>query len=183
MPLAIYYLRNMDNPLGYVNVKLPPFQAILLASALLSLTPVMAEPPLPWEKDYAGALAKAKGEKRPLFLMLTATGRGPCKLLESQTLPSPAVFSGLKEFVWVKAYEDAALNEKFNVGGWGHPKQPSGPRVATLWEDYTIKTTGVIRPRRVSKINGAVCESARLQGSPYSVCQIGVGHHNQGDIG
>jgi len=78
----------------------------------------MAEPPLPWEKDYAGALARAKAEKRPLFLMLTATWCGPCKLLESQTLPSPAVLSGLKEFVWVKACEDAALNEEFDLGGY-----------------------------------------------------------------
>jgi thiol-disulfide isomerase/thioredoxin len=95
-----------------------PLQASLLIFALLSSTPVIAEPPLPWEKDYAGALAKAKAEKRPLFLMLTATWCGPCKLLESQTLPSPAILAGLKEFVWVKAYEDTNLNEKFNLGGY-----------------------------------------------------------------
>ena len=32
-----------------------------------------AEDGLPWEKDYATALTKAKGAHRPVFLMLTAT--------------------------------------------------------------------------------------------------------------
>ena len=50
--------------------------------------------------------------------MLTATWCGPCKMLEGQTLPSPAVLAGLKEFVWVKAYGDAALNKEFNLGGY-----------------------------------------------------------------
>ena len=99
-------------------MKPPPLQAAWLAVVLLSATPVTAGPPLPWEKDYAGALAKAKAEKRPLFLMLTATWCGPCNMLEGQTLPSPVVLSGLKEFVWVKAYEDAALNKEFNLGGY-----------------------------------------------------------------
>ncbi len=96
----------------------PRLQAALLVLALLSSALFVDGESLPWEKDYAGALAKAKAEKRPLFLMLTATWCGPCKMLESQTLPSPAVLSGLKEFVWVKAYEDAALNKKFNAGGY-----------------------------------------------------------------
>jgi thiol-disulfide isomerase/thioredoxin len=99
-------------------MKAQPLQAVLLALALLWARPVTGGPPLPWEKDYEGALAKAKAEKRPLFLMLTATWCGPCKMLESRTLPSPAVFSSLKEFVWVKAYEDAALNKEFNMGGY-----------------------------------------------------------------
>lgn len=64
---------------------------------------------LPWESDYVTALAKARAEKRPIFLMLTATWCGPCKMLESQTLPDPIIRSGLKEFVWVKTYEDKEL--------------------------------------------------------------------------
>jgi thiol-disulfide isomerase/thioredoxin len=99
-------------------MKTLPLQAPLLIFALLTSTPTMAEPPLPWERDYAGALAKAKAEKRPLFLMLTATWCGPCKLLESQTLPSPSILSGLREFVWVKAYEDTNLDERFKAGGY-----------------------------------------------------------------
>ena len=84
----------------------------LLSSRLL------AAEGLPWETNYPVALAKAKQEKRPLFLMLTATWCGPCKMLEGQTLPDPTIRDGLKEFVWVKAYEDAELNKKYELGGY-----------------------------------------------------------------
>jgi thiol-disulfide isomerase/thioredoxin len=89
-----------------------------LALALLFSAPIVDGESLPWEKDYASALARAKAEKRPLFLMLTATWCGPCKMLENETLPCPAVLSALKEFVWIKAYEDKALNNEFHLGGY-----------------------------------------------------------------
>jgi thioredoxin-related protein len=97
----------------------------LLYSALSALvfqsffaTPVRCDESLPWEKDYAAAQATAKAEKRPLFLMLTATWCGPCKMLEARTLPEPSIREGLKEFVWVKAYEDEKLNQRFGLGGY-----------------------------------------------------------------
>lgn len=92
--------------------------AVLLLTAAPWHARAETEEKLPWEKDYATALAKAKTEKRPLFLMLTATWCGPCKALESKTLTAPAVRSGLKEFVWVQAYEDKALDEKFQCKGY-----------------------------------------------------------------
>jgi thiol-disulfide isomerase/thioredoxin len=90
----------------------------LLALCLLAAGSARADQPLPWVKDYAAALAQAKTEQRPIFLMLTATWCGPCKMLESQTLPEARIRSGLKEFIWVKAYEDAELNKKFGLGGY-----------------------------------------------------------------
>ncbi|MGA2751493.1 MAG: thioredoxin fold domain-containing protein [Verrucomicrobiota bacterium] len=56
--------------------------------------------------------------ERHVFLMLTATWCGPCKMLERETLPNAAIRSGLEEFVWVKAYEDKSLNERFAAGGY-----------------------------------------------------------------
>jgi thiol-disulfide isomerase/thioredoxin len=91
---------------------------LLLALAVGCATLCRAEQPLPWEKDFPTALAKAKAAKQPLFLMLTATWCGPCKMLESQTLTADSVRSALKEFVWVKAYEDKALNSRFHLGGY-----------------------------------------------------------------
>jgi thiol-disulfide isomerase/thioredoxin len=73
---------------------------------------------LPWEKNYAAALAKAKAEKRPVFLMLTAEWCGPCKWFEKNTLPTPLMRDGMKEFVWVQAFEDEALNKQFGVAGY-----------------------------------------------------------------
>jgi thiol-disulfide isomerase/thioredoxin len=87
---------------------------------LLEPTPAKAESRenLPWEADYATALAKARAENRPLFLMLTATWCGPCKVLERQTLTTPAVRAGLNEFVWVQAFEDKTLDKKFGASGY-----------------------------------------------------------------
>ena len=99
-------------------MKPPGIHVPLLVLTMLAIAPAFGADSLPWEKDYATALAKAKAEKRPLFLMLTATWCGPCKMLEGQTLLAPAIRSGLKEFVWVKAYEDAALNKRFNLAGY-----------------------------------------------------------------
>ncbi len=93
-------------------------QSLALALVLPSLCLAGAGASLPWEKDYATALAKAKAGQRPMFIMLTATWCGPCKLLEAQTLTNHAVLEGLKEFVWVKAYEDKALDEKFEQTGY-----------------------------------------------------------------
>ena len=73
---------------------------------------------LPWESSYPEALVKAKAQKKPIFLMLTATWCGPCKSLESQTLPDPAIRDALQDFVWVKAYEDKQLDERFGRGGY-----------------------------------------------------------------
>ena len=61
---------------------------------------------------------KAKAEKKPIFLMLTATCCGPCKSLESKTLPDPVIRGALQDFIWVKAYEDKQLDERFGRGGY-----------------------------------------------------------------
>jgi thioredoxin-related protein len=91
---------------------------LLFALVLSSTTISRSAESLPWEKDYATALAKAKTQKRPLFLMLTATWCGPCKMLERQTLLDPSIRDGLKEFVWVQAFEDEKLNKKFQLSGY-----------------------------------------------------------------
>jgi thiol-disulfide isomerase/thioredoxin len=92
------------------------FFVVALAS---SLQMAFAKPEsLPWETNYTAAVAKAKAEHRPMFIMLTATWCGPCKMLEQHTLPDPSVREGLREFVWVKAYEDKKLNEKFALGAY-----------------------------------------------------------------
>ena len=79
---------------------------------------VETKPDLPWETSYGEALTKAKAEKKPIFLMLTATWCGPCKSLESKTLPDPAIRGALQDFIWVKAYEDKQLDERFGRGGY-----------------------------------------------------------------
>jgi len=63
-----------------------------------------------WEVDYQTALAKAKNESKPLFVMLTIQGCGPCKRLEEEALAHSAIQSFLEPFLKVQIYADA--NEK-----------------------------------------------------------------------
>jgi thiol-disulfide isomerase/thioredoxin len=119
-----------------------PPQILVLALALLLAVSGWTAESLPWEKDYATALAKAKAEKRPLFLMLTATWCGPCKMLERQTLPERSIRDGLKEFVWVQAFEDEALNKKFNLGGY-----PTLVFLDSATERVLARTSGYQTPR------------------------------------
>ena len=73
---------------------------------------------LVWEKDYASALKKAKAEKKPLMIMMTATWCGPCKMLEKETLSDPWIRHFLADFVVVKAYEDRDVEEKYGLQGY-----------------------------------------------------------------
>jgi len=63
-----------------------------------------------WESDYHVGLAKAKNESKPLFVMLTIQGCGPCKRLEEEALAHSAIQSFLEPFLKVQIYADA--NEK-----------------------------------------------------------------------
>ena len=70
---------------------------------------------LPWEKDYPAALKRARAEKKPLMIMMTATWCGPCKTLEKETLNDPWVRSILSDFVIVQSYEDEAVEARYGV--------------------------------------------------------------------
>ncbi len=73
---------------------------------------------LPWEESFSSAMEKAKKEKRPIFLMMTATWCGPCKMLESKTLPDRHVRDGMKDFVWVQAFEEKDVEAKYGLTGY-----------------------------------------------------------------
>jgi thiol:disulfide interchange protein len=74
--------------------------------------------PVVWEKDYASALERSKKENKPLFVMMTATWCGPCKMLEEKTLPDPWVRHFMSDFVMVKAYEDREVEKKYGLRGY-----------------------------------------------------------------
>jgi thiol-disulfide isomerase/thioredoxin len=74
--------------------------------------------PVAWEKDHAAALERAKKEGKPLFVMMTATWCGPCKVLEEKTLPDPWVRHFMSDFVMVKAYEDREVERAYGMQGY-----------------------------------------------------------------
>jgi len=74
--------------------------------------------PLTWEKDYAAAEERSRREHRPLFVMMTATWCGPCKILENETLTDPWIRYFMSPFVMVKAYEDKNVEAKYGQQGY-----------------------------------------------------------------
>lgn len=75
-------------------------------------------PELAWEKDFETALQRAKRENRPLFIMMTATWCGPCKMLERDSLSNVWIRKFLEPFVVVQAFEDRDVEKKYDYEGY-----------------------------------------------------------------
>ena len=88
--------------------------AILLAALPLAAQPPAAEP-LPWQPDYATAVAEAQARHRHMVVMLTAADCEPCRRLESEVLSAPLVREGLTDMVWVRVENDDALESQLGV--------------------------------------------------------------------
>lgn len=73
---------------------------------------------LAWEKDFTTAAERAKREKKPLMVMMTAAWCGYCKMLENQTFSDAWVRYFLSPFVVVKAYEDKQVEAKYGANGY-----------------------------------------------------------------
>lgn len=71
-----------------------------------------------WEKNYAAALERAKTEKKPIMVMMTATWCGWCKKLEAETLDDPWVRYALSDYVVVQAFEDKEVEGKYGQEGY-----------------------------------------------------------------
>lgn len=69
-----------------------------------------------YEKDIAAAFAQARKQKKPLWIMVSATWCGPCKVVEQKVLPDPQ-FQELvrRDFIPLKVY--AASGAESTPGG------------------------------------------------------------------
>lgn len=79
---------------------------------------IAANDDLPWEKDFETAKEKAVAQNKPLFVMMTATWCGPCKMLEKETLPNKKIQDALNDFIWVQAFEDENVESKYQCNGY-----------------------------------------------------------------
>jgi thioredoxin-related protein len=73
---------------------------------------------LPWQPDYVTALAKARKEKKPLMVMMSAPWCGYCHHMEKTTLSNSGVSEALEDFVWLKSMEDQVIDAKFGANGY-----------------------------------------------------------------
>jgi len=74
--------------------------------------PLAAQPPavafhLPWQPDYASAIATAQTEHRHLVVLLATDNNEPCRILEEQRLTDPLIRESLADMVWVRVVDDA----------------------------------------------------------------------------
>src|SRR6185503_2360812 len=83
---------------------------LVVLASIASLSP-RATPQAPrtiqWRHDYAAARKEAQEKNLPIFLDFYTTWCGPCKRLEQETFPDPAVAELLSEkFICLKVDGD-----------------------------------------------------------------------------
>ncbi len=88
--------------------------ALPLFSLTLAAQPPEAEP-LPWQPDYAAAVAKAQAQHQHVVVLLAAPDSEPCRRLETEALTAPLIREGLADMVWVRAENDASLEEQLGT--------------------------------------------------------------------
>ena len=99
------------------------FVGMLLAALPLFSMPLAAQPPaaepLPWQPDYAAAVAKAQAHHQHMVVMLAAPDSEPCRRIETKALTDPLIRESLADMVWVRVENNAAVEEQ--LGTKEHP--------------------------------------------------------------
>jgi hypothetical protein len=95
----------------------------LVLGFLTAMRPLAAQPsaakPLPWQPDYAAAVARAQAGHSHLVVMLAAADSEPCRRLETEALTAPLIREALADMVWVRVENDAVVEEQ--LGTKDHP--------------------------------------------------------------
>jgi thiol:disulfide interchange protein len=109
------------------NVASAPDTAVASAPTPENITPApKSEKPSPpkatkinWQPSLDAALAEAKKTQKPIMIDFFATWCGPCKMLDQQIYPAPAVVEEAQNFISVKVDVDkhTDIARKYNVTG------------------------------------------------------------------
>ena len=107
-PSTLPSVRCLNLVIGMLLAALPWF------SLQLAAQPTAAEP-LPWQPDYAAAVAKAQAQHQHMVVLLAAPDSEPCRRLETKALTDPLIREALADMVWVRVENDAALEEQLGT--------------------------------------------------------------------
>jgi len=93
------------------------FRLWLAIGIVVAAFPLAAQPPedadrLPWQPDYASAVATAQAQHRHMVVLLTTANNEPCRILEEQRLTDPLIRESLADMVWVRVLDDAELEQE-----------------------------------------------------------------------
>ncbi len=92
--------------------------AMIAGNAAAAAQPPFPEP-LPWQPDYAAAVAKAQAQQQHIVVLLAAPDSEPCRRLETKALTAALIREGLADMVWVRVVGDADLERQ--LGAKEHP--------------------------------------------------------------
>ena len=92
--------------------------AMIAGNAAVAAQPPEAEP-LPWQPDYAAAVAKAQAQHQHMVVLLAAPNSDACRRLETKALTDPLIRESLADMVWVRVENNAAVEEQ--LGAKEHP--------------------------------------------------------------
>ena len=99
-------------------VRLACVVAMIAGNAAVAAQPPKAEP-LPWQPDYAAAVAKAQAQHQHMVVLLAAPNSDACRRLETEALTAALIREGLADMVWVRVVGDADLERQ--LGTKEHP--------------------------------------------------------------
>jgi hypothetical protein len=108
----------MHNLVGPALVRIACVVAMIAGNAAVAAQPPAAEP-LPWQPNYAAAVAKAQAQHQHMVVMLAAPNSDACRRLETKALTDPLIRESLADMVWVRAENDASLEKQ--LGTKEHP--------------------------------------------------------------
>ena len=91
---------------------------MIAGNAAVVAQPPKAEP-LPWQPDYAAAVAKAQAQHQHMVVLLAAPNSDACRRLETEALTAALIREGLADMVWVRVVGDADLERQ--LGTKEHP--------------------------------------------------------------
>jgi len=94
-----------------------------VAALVIPLVLLTRSSALPWEHDYATALAQAKARNQMVVAYLHTDWCMYCKKMEAETFPSDQVKSAAGRYVWLKLnpekdQDGARLRQRYGVSGY-----------------------------------------------------------------
>ncbi len=91
---------------------------MIAGNATAAAQPPAAEP-LPWQPDYAAAVATAQAQHKHMVVLLAAPNSDACRRLETEALTAALIREALADMVWVRVENDQAVEAQ--LGTKGHP--------------------------------------------------------------